>query len=226
MQDLNLGKPLAYILGHQEFWSLDLMVNEDVLIPRPETELLVESILDIKLHQANLTIADLGTGSGAIALALAASMPNATVYATDLSEKAIAIAKLNAERLSVKNIHFVVGDWFSALPAMQFDVIVSNPPYVGRNDPFLAKNVADYEPHLALFAENDGLKAINDIIHYAPAYLKPGGHLFLEHGFQQAERISNIFAEVGYTDMTFKKDLAGLDRVIFACWSVSKDGLI
>ncbi len=210
------GKPLAYLLGKKEFWSLDLMVNENVLIPRPETELLVESVLAVFANQENLTIADLGTGSGAIALALAFDKPGWKVYATDFSDKALVVAKKNAERLHLTNIHFVQGDWLHALPNLTFDVIVSNPPYVSKDDPFLEKNVADFEPQMALFSDNDGLQAIKTIIEESVNFLKPGGYLFVEHGFQQAERIRSIFAEVGYTDMTFLKDLNRLDRVGYA----------
>lgn len=214
--DYEKGKPLAYITGHKEFWSLDLLVNEEVLIPRPETETLVECVLQIFMHQENLTIADLGTGSGAIALALAKEKPNSQIYATDLSLNALQIAKMNAEKLQLKNIHFIKGHWLKALPNITFDAIVSNPPYIGHDDPFVEKNVADFEPHMALFSKNDGLQAIHEIISQAGPFLKPGGYLFLEHGFQQAERIRSIFAEVGYTDMMFLKDQNLQDRVGYA----------
>lgn len=214
-QRLAIGEPLAYLTGHQEFWSLDFKVTKDVLIPRPETEILVESVLEI-FDEKPLTLVDLGTGSGAIAISLASERPAWDITATDLSPKALQVAQDNAVRLNVSHIHFLESDWFSNVPKTLFDVIVANPPYVGIDDPHLEKNVRDYEPHSALFSEDDGLADLTRIIKDALFYLKPGGYLFLEHGFQQAERIRRIFAEVGYTEVKSKQDLGGLDRVTFA----------
>lgn len=206
------GYPLAYLAGFKEFWSLDLQVTQDTLIPRVETELLVELALQ-KCKKSKSIIADLGTGSGAIALALASELSNADIYATDISHKALAVAKNNAQRLGFQNITFCVGTWCSALPQKKFDLIVSNPPYIANDDPHLSKNVRDHEPRLALFSEKNGLADSCDIIFHAKNYLKPEGYLMLEHGFQQAEQLRKIFSDHDYRDILTFVDLAGHERV-------------
>lgn len=205
------GEPLAYLTGYQSFWSLDLQVTPATLIPRPETELLVELALQ-KSHD-KMRIADLGTGCGAIALALASEKPAFEIYATDLSADALRIAQTNAEQLSIKNIVFKQGDWCDALPKRSFDMIVSNPPYVAEGDIDLAQSVYDYEPHLALFSDNNGLSDIQGIILQALSYLKKDGFLLLEHGFKQAEAVRNLLANAGFADIKTALDLAGLERV-------------
>ena len=203
--------PIAYIIGHKEFWSLDLIVTRDTLIPRPETELLVECVLQ-QIAGPKKKVADLGTGSGAIALALAHERPSWEIHATDASFEALEIAKLNAARLKISNIIFHQGSWFAAFSFDEkFDVIVSNPPYIAPDDPHL-ESLND-EPRSALTADENGLKELRHIIIHAKNYLQPGGHLLLEHGFMQANEIRNIFANIGYSDINTYQDLAGLDRV-------------
>lgn len=206
------GTPIPYLTGHCEFWSLDLLVTPDTLIPRPETELLVELILNHPPHP-ELIIADLGTGSGAIALALAHERPQWKIYATDLSESALAVAKTNASRLNLSNIVFNQGRWCAALPDQKFDIIVSNPPYIAHDDPHLDPNVLATEPALALISEQNGLEDINHIIQEAKKYLKPGGQLLLEHGFAQAELVQQQLIKAGYQNIQSKQDFSGLNRV-------------
>ncbi len=211
------GEPIAYLTGHREFWSLDLVVTPDVLIPRPETELLVELILheEKTLLQNNeaFKIADLGTGSGAIALAIAHERPGWNVHATDASSAALKIAQLNAKRLSIANIAFYFGKWCDALPQVKFNAIVSNPPYVSEDDPHLMQGDLRFEPKNALISADEGLADIAQIIYQAKEYLIPGGIILIEHGFQQAEKITNIFSKSGYNNIHTYQDLAGLDRV-------------
>ena len=212
MQKRAEGWPVAYLTGHREFWSLELVVTPDTLIPRPETELLVELMLE-KLPKTPLLVADLGTGSGAIALALARERPQWTVYATDISLKALSVAKANAERLHIKNIIFKLGPWCSALPALHFDAIVSNPPYIAQDDPHLQQGALPFEPAIALVSGEDGLKDIHNIIQNATLYLKSGGYLLLEHGFTQAETVCSALLEAGYLSVASYQDFSGLNRV-------------
>jgi release factor glutamine methyltransferase len=205
------GEPVAYLIGHQEFWSLDFLVTQDVLIPRPETELLVEMILEIPAEQ--LAVADLGAGSGAIALSIAHERPNWEVHATDASHAALQIAKKNAERLKIKNITFHDGDWLQALPSLLFDVIVSNPPYIAANDAHLLQ--LTYEPQSALISGPDGLEDIRKIIRDAGRYLKSDGYLMLEHGYDQADEIRKLFETAGYKNVFSIRDLSGNERVTY-----------
>jgi release factor glutamine methyltransferase len=214
------GEPVSYITGHREFWSLDLKVTRDTLVPRQETELLVELVLQNVMGEKKI-IADLGTGSGAIALAVAHEKPDWTVYATDISEKALHIAEQNAKGLKINNVNFYQSEWFSALPDIKFDAIISNPPYLDKDDPKIAAAVLDYEPRIALISEDAGLRDMKKIIFDAPQYLKPDGYLFLEHGFQQGEKIKKIFAETGYTNVYTYCDLAGLERATLGQWQDS-----
>jgi release factor glutamine methyltransferase len=203
------GEPIAYITGHREFWSLDLMVTTDTLIPRPETELLVEQVLATLNDDQPRLIADLGTGSGAIALALATERPAWTVYATDRMNAPLQVAAANAERLQVGNIVFQQGNWCAALPDLLFDAIISNPPYIAESDVRITSQVKSNEPHSALFAGNDGLDDIRQIIAEAKNYLKSGGYLFLEHGSLQAAAVRYLFEKAGYTKVDLHRDLAG-----------------
>ncbi|MHB1946496.1 MAG: peptide chain release factor N(5)-glutamine methyltransferase [Gammaproteobacteria bacterium] len=212
-----LGEPIAYLIGHREFWSLDLRVAPCVLIPRPETELLVELVLK-SIENEQAVIADLGTGSGAIALALAYERPNWTIHATDISLDALEIAKINAAEHQLANIVFHQGKWCDALPQIKFDAIVSNPPYITSTDPHLHQGDLRFEPKGALVSDGEGLQDIQQIILTAKNYLQPGGLLFLEHGFQQAENILSIFKKAGYTFAKTHQDLADLDRVTIATW--------
>jgi len=205
--------PIAYIVGHKEFWSLDLKVTRDTLIPRPETELLVELALKQVIGPEKI-IADLGTGSGAIALALAHERPSWEIHATDLSSNALDVAKQNAARLQLSNIHFHSGNWLEALPLeKKFDMIVSNPPYVAWEDPFLERERLQHEPQSAWMADENGLKEIRCIITHAKQYLKRGGRLLLEHGFEQAAEVRRFFTKWGYSDIETYRDLGGHERV-------------
>jgi len=209
------GEPLAYIDGRREFWSLDLEVSPAVLVPRPETERLVEATLE-RLLPAPRAVVDLGTGSGAIALALAKERPQWQVTATDVSAQALAVAKRNAERLGLARIEFLHGAWFGPLGARQFDALVSNPPYVDAADPAL--EALRHEPRDALVAADQGFADLLAIVRHAPSFLKPGGWLLLEHGATQGGRIAAALVTRGFTRVVCLPDLAGRDRVCCAQW--------
>lgn len=214
------GEPIAYLTGTREFWGLPLLVSPAVLIPRPETETLVEIALERLPADRALRILDLGTGSGAVALALARERPAASVVATDDSEAALAIARENARRLSVANVKFVQSDWYDGLAAIasatRFDLIVSNPPYVAAGDPHLAQGDLRFEPPAALSPGGEGLQAIRRIIAGASAWLVPGGSLAFEHGYDQAAQVRELLATAGWQDIEVRRDLAGIERVSVA----------
>ena len=210
------GAPVAYLLGRRAFWSLDLAVNPAVLIPRPETELLVELALERLPRDAACAVADLGTGSGAIALAIAHERPLARVHASDLSADALAVARANARSLGFVNVEFAQGDWCEALGALRFDLIVSNPPYIATEDPHLARGDLRHEPLSALASGVDGLDAIRTIVATAPAHLSTGGWLLIEHGWEQAPQVRELLVRQGWRDAASAHDLAGHDRVTFA----------
>jgi release factor glutamine methyltransferase len=218
LQRRALGEPLAYLTGQREFWSLPLTVTPDTLIPRPETELLVECALMLLSGRTDIRIADLGTGSGAIAIALAMELPHAAIVAIDQSTAALAVAKDNAERLCPDRIDFCEGDWCLALPDQSFDLIVSNPPYVAAADPALQNDGVRFEPVTALAAGHDGLDAIRAIIPAARRHLAIGGVLLLEHGADQAEAVTALLLQHGYRAIETHRDLAGLPRVTVAIW--------
>lgn len=206
------GEPVAYLTGRKGFWSLELEVAPAVLVPRPETELLVELALARLPPETGLRAADLGTGSGAIALALASERPRLAVVATDAHPAALAMARSNAARLQLGNVEFREGDWFGAFTADErFDLLVSNPPYVAAGDPHLAG--LGHEPRAALAAGEDGLDALRRIAAGAPAHLLPGGHLLLEHGAYQGAAVRGLLLEAGFEDVEIHSDLAGHDRV-------------
>jgi release factor glutamine methyltransferase len=207
------GEPLAYITGRREFWSLDLVVTPDVLIPRPETELLVELALRRIPQGAKVEIADLGTGSGAIALAIASERPYARILAIDRSAAALAVARSNAESLRIGNVAFAMGDWYGALAGRRFDVIVSNPPYVAVDDPHLAQHGLRFEPAAALASGSDGLEAIRAIAAGAPVHLQPGGWLLLEHGFEQGAAVRALLQQSEFVDVFSAVDLERRERV-------------
>jgi release factor glutamine methyltransferase len=209
-------EPIAYITGSREFWSLNLAVNSATLIPRPETELLVESVLAVAEEKSHLKIADLGTGSGAIALALAHEKPSWQIYATDESEAALQIAAANAKHLSLDNISFSRGNWCNALPCQEFDVIVSNPPYLSEMEWDTYAEGLAFEPRTALVSGLDGLDSIRTIIHSAKGYLRTQGQLFVEHGFLQGAAVRKIFSASGYGQIHSIRDLAGHERVTVA----------
>jgi len=207
------GEPIAYLTGRREFWSLDLCVTPDVLIPRPETELLVEQTLVHIPEDAEWTVADLGTGSGAIALAIATERPHCRLIATDSSTAALAVARANATRLGIAKVEFRHGEWLKPLAGMRFDVIVSNPPYVRANDPHLTQGDVRFEPESALVAGADGLDAIRRIAVDALSCLRPGGWLLLEHGHDQAQAVRALLESHCYDAVASCRDTAGHERV-------------
>ena len=207
------GEPIAYLVGHVGFWTLDLQVTAATLVPRTETELLVEVALEYLPPTSALRIADLGTGSGAIALALASERPDAVVTATDASADALAVASGNARRNGFANVVFREGSWFEPLRGQRFHLIASNPPYVADNDPHLEQGDLRYEPALALSCGIDGLNAIRHIAQHAPLYLEAGGWLLMEHGFDQGEAVRSLMRAAGFEDVSSRHDLEGRDRV-------------
>ncbi|MEO7916945.1 MAG: peptide chain release factor N(5)-glutamine methyltransferase [Dokdonella sp.] len=212
------GAPIAYLTGMRGFWSMDLAVTSDVLIPRPETELLVElALLRIPIADT-VDVADLGTGSGAIALALASERPHACVVATDQSEAALAVARGNAERLSLGNVCFAQGDWCNALEDSHYSVIASNPPYIAIGDAHLDRGDLRFEPAMALSSGNDGLDAIRSIRTNAPSHLVDGGWLLLEHGWDQGDAVRALMVEAGFVDVATHRDLGDRDRVTLGCY--------
>jgi release factor glutamine methyltransferase len=209
------GEPLAYITGEQEFWSLTLAVNESVLIPRPETEHLVELALERLPAAGPVRVADIGTGSGAIALALGSERPAAEVHAVDISAGALATARGNATRLGIGNVTFQEGRWCEPLTG-RFDMIVSNPPYVDENDAHLDRGDLRFEPRLALTPGADPLSAFRAIAAGAAERLDAGGWLLFEHGFEQGEAVRGLLTAAGWRDVETHKDLAGRERVTLA----------
>jgi release factor glutamine methyltransferase len=214
------GEPIAYIVGHKEFWSLDLQVTPDTLIPRADTECIVNCVLEKFSAGTTLQIADLGTGSGAIALALAKERPLWNIIATDIKAEALRIAQANANKLQIKNIQFVQGNWCEGLGTFgTFDVIVSNPPYIALDDPHLTIGDVKFEPRTALVSGTDGLDDIRDIISQASEYLREGGWLFLEHGYNQSQAVQGLLNKAGYTNIVNVLDLSGQQRVTSAKFS-------
>ncbi|HUO82045.1 MAG TPA: peptide chain release factor N(5)-glutamine methyltransferase [Gammaproteobacteria bacterium] len=206
------GAPVAYLTGRCEFFSLPLAVDAAVLIPRPETELIVELALARIPANARLRILDAGTGSGAIALAIAGERPRCRIVASDISSAALAVAKRNAERLAAGRLAFVAGDWLAPFAARSFDLIVSNPPYVPDADPHLEQGDIRAEPRLALAAGIDGLDAIRIIAREAPRCLRPDGWLILEHGYDQREAVADILKRSGFRNLQAARDLGGRAR--------------
>ena len=211
------GEPIAYILGRREFYGLNLKVTPDTLIPRPDTETLVEVALGKISPQEKSQILDLGTGTGAIALAIAKHRPQAHVTAVDTSQAALNIAIENAQNLTITNVRFLLSDWFSALSQdnenQKFDVIVSNPPYIEANDAHLKQDDLRFEPQSALASGADGLDAIRTIITQAPHHLNLHGWVLLEHGYNQAASVGALLKQAGFSDISHVKDIQGIDRV-------------
>jgi release factor glutamine methyltransferase len=207
------GEPVAYITGHRGFWSIELEVTPDTLIPRPETELLVELALQRLPLDETRTVADLGTGSGAIALAIACERPHARVTATDASLAALTVARRNAQRLAIAHVGFDHGDWFKPLGDQRFDLIVSNPPYIEASDPHLAQGDLRFEPASALASGSDGLDDIRHIVHAAREYLAPGGWLLFEHGWNQGAVVRALLTATSYAEVFTAQDLEHRDRV-------------
>lgn len=206
------GEPVAHLIGEREFWSLPLFVSPATLIPRPDTECLVEQAL-ARLPAAPCRILDLGTGTGAIALALASERPDCQVTAVDLIPEAVALAQRNAEHLGIRNIEIVQSRWFSALEGQTFSLIVSNPPYIDAQDPHLAQGDVRFEPLSALVAADNGLADLHTLIKDAPRYLLPQGWLLLEHGWQQGAAVREIFARYGWQQVETCRDYGDNERL-------------
>lgn len=211
------GEPVAYLIGEREFWSLPLKVTAAVLIPRADTETLVEQVLQRLPLRAGARLADIGTGSGAVALAVARERPQAQVVATDASSAALAVARENAERLGLAHVGFRLGDWYAALAGeARFDVIASNPPYIASNDRHLGEGDLRFEPASALVSGRDGLDAIRVLVADAATHLLPGGWLLLEHGFSQAPAVRALMQAAGLVETGSARDLGGHERVSYA----------
>lgn len=207
------GEPVAYLTGVRGFWSLELQVSPDTLVPRPETELLVELALGRLPAEAAVQVLDLGTGSGAIALAIASERPLARITGVDASSAALAVAAGNGRRLGLANAVFEPGDWYGGLDGRRYDVIVSNPPYIAVGDPHLDEGDLRFEPPAALSSGPDGLDAIRTIVAGAPAHLAPGGYLLLEHGWTQGAAVRGLLAEAGFGAIETARDLEERERV-------------
>jgi release factor glutamine methyltransferase len=231
------GEPVAYLIGKKFFWDFELSVNSDVLIPRPETEFLVEKAIELaqaiegrvvevnevtgvarKTEAGAIKLADLGTGSGAIAIALAKQRAVWQVTAVDKSSAALTVAKNNARALNVTNIEFLLGSWCQPLGAESYHLIAANPPYVEAGDSHLTQGSLPFEPQIALIADDQGLADIQQIIEQSKACLRDGGWLLIEHGFDQSGRVAQLLDEAGYVEIGSQADLAGIERVAFAQW--------
>ena len=206
------GEPIAYLVGHREFWSLQLKVTPDVLIPRTETELLVEIALERIPTDSKIRIADLGTGSGAIALAIASERPYCEIHASDISNAALAVARENARVLGFQRIRFHEGSWLEPLTG-KFTLIISNPPYIPQGDPHLQQGDTRFEPEAALVPGPDGMSAIHRIAVESLPMLEPGGYLIIEHGFEQGQATRSLLKSLDYQAVETKRDLANLERV-------------
>lgn len=216
------GEPVAYLTGRRGFWRLDLAVTRDTLIPRPETELLVECALARIPVDSAMRVADLGTGSGAIALAIAGERPRTRVVATDRNVRALAVARDNAMANGITNVEFRAGDWLAPLDGKRFDLIASNPPYIADGDRHLARGDLRFEPASALASGSDGLDAIRAIVRDAPAHLANGGCLMLEHGHDQGEAVRALLTRAGFADVETVQDLEARDRVGLGRWRAGR----
>ena len=212
------GTPVAYLTGTREFWSRDFQVTPDVLIPRADTELLIELCLSLIPPNAPSNIIDLGTGSGIIAITLAAEYPHAQITATDYSLAALQIAQLNAKRHNINNIQFVRSDWFNQITPAHYHLIVSNPPYIAPDDHHLTEGDLRFEPLSALRSAEQGLRDIKIIAEQAPGYLIPQGYLLVEHGYNQQQAVQTLFKENGFRHIQTLTDLSGQPRVTHGQW--------
>ncbi|MFT6287769.1 MAG: release factor glutamine methyltransferase [Alcanivorax sp.] len=212
LQQRQEGQPIAYLTGSREFWSLNLAVNEHTLIPRPETEGLVEWALQLPLSN-NASVLDLGTGSGAVALALASERSGWSITAVDVSEPALVVAEANRRALGLDNVCCRHSDWFGALQGLRFDLLVSNPPYVDAGDAHMSEGDVRFEPAGALLSGADGLDDIRQLIKAAPAHMTPGAGLLLEHGYQQGREVREILSAAGYSGVVTRRDVQGHERV-------------
>lgn len=214
------GEPIAHLTGRREFWSLNLEVTPDTLIPRPDTELLIEVVLELLAEKEGeeLSLVDLGTGSGAIALALASERPNWQIMGVDRIAEAVELAKRNCHNLLIPNAAFFQSDWFSVLAGQRFDLVVSNPPYIEECDFHLQQGDVRFEPRSALISKDAGLLDIKRIIEESPRHLNPQGWLLLEHGYQQGETVRELLSARGFAAVKTRADLAGNDRATFGQW--------
>ena len=214
-----LGEPVAHIVGFREFWSLPLEVNAQTLIPRPDTETLVEQVLALEI-ESDISLLDLGTGTGAIALAIASEYPNWNVTGCDRIQDAVELAERNRQRLNTDNhfdkVQFIKSNWFSAFEGKKFDVIVSNPPYIEPNDPHLNQGDVCFEPLSALVAQEDGMADLKHIITQAKFHLSENGTLLLEHGYNQSKLVSDFLSKMSYKGIKTFTDLSGNDRITVA----------
>lgn len=207
------GQPIAYLIGERDFWTLSLSVDSNVLIPRPDTETLVEAALPLLANSDDTNVLDLGTGSGAIALSLAKELPKANVTAVDMHSNALNVAKKNAAKNNISNVSFVQSNWFESLDdSLQYDLIASNPPYIEPNNPHLNQGDLRFEPTTALVAQDNGLADLSNIIQTAPQFLKDNGWLIVEHGYNQASAVEHLFKQSGFTQISLHKDLNNLAR--------------
>jgi len=211
------GLPVAYLTGYREFWSLQLQVSCHTLIPRPETETLVEWALDLSLPD-NAVVLDLGTGSGAIALAVAGERPHWQVMAVDASAAALQVARDNGLRTGLERVSFLQSDWYQAVLERRFHLLLSNPPYIDTDDPHLGQGDVRFEPRAALVAPDGGLADLARLIAGAPSQLHPGGWLLLEHGYQQGADVRQLLYGAGFCEVTTRVDMAGHERVTGGCW--------
>ncbi|MFT0212379.1 peptide chain release factor N(5)-glutamine methyltransferase [Pseudomonas sp. F1_0610] len=211
------GQPVAYLIGHQGFWSLDLAVNSSTLIPRADTELLVEAALEL-VPEHSLQVLDLGTGTGAIALALAAERPLWSVTGVDRVAEAVSLAQQNAKRNQIHNARFITSFWFAALKQQRFDLIVSNPPYIAADDQHLTQGDVRFEPSSALVSGADGLEDIRLIIAHSVAHLNNQAWLMLEHGYDQAQSVQSLLSAAGFQQVHSRRDLAGHERISLGQW--------
>ncbi|CAI0831281.1 Release factor glutamine methyltransferase [Serratia proteamaculans] len=211
------GEPVAYLIGEREFWSLPLSVSPATLIPRPDTECLVELALE-RLPSSSCHILDLGTGTGAIALALASERPDCKVIGVDLQPEAVALAQHNAQKLKIGNAQFLQGSWFAPLAGQTFALIASNPPYIDAADPHLGQGDVRFEPSSALVAQQHGLADLSAIVQQAPHYLESQGWLLLEHGWQQGESVRALLQAAGFISIATRRDYGDNDRVTFGQW--------
>ncbi|UDG80890.1 Release factor glutamine methyltransferase [Candidatus Hartigia pinicola] len=217
LQRRELGEPIAYLIGEREFWSLPFYVSSATLIPRPDTECLVEQAL-ARLPKYTSRVLDLGTGTGVIALAIASECQKSKVVGLDFNFDAVSLALKNQQRLAINNVHFLQSDWFTSLSGQYFDIIVSNPPYIDKKDCHLQQGDVRFEPLTALVADKQGISHLSHIIDKSRSYLKSKGWLLVEHGWQQSVKIHKLFKHYGYKNIESCQDYSGQDRIILGQW--------